>query len=314
MYFSQISKILTSADQHSRHTTYFFEKEDSLHLTASSLHYGDRKTQLSILKQMRENASCGIYLLHELPQTSTKIVVLETKLLTGLPKQVEHTADRHHGPPQHTAGESCESSDSQRFIQSVGEQAETDRQTNRWHKQGARPKGSRDIRLSRVSHIAAIASSTPDSAMTRLVITGILPPPIHLENGFEALINVGEESPNVTKHESCQPGANIATNRRSRSSKQRHTAQSTAEPRTLIGGDSIIRNISSRTRMTCCFPQATISNVNKELRNILMKHKTEIELSSMWERMIFGKISQNSLRRISVNSLKHFKDLKFSRS
>ncbi len=111
--------------------------------------------------------------------------------------------------------------------------------------------------------------------MTRLVITGILPPPIHLENGFEALINVGEESPNVTKHESCQPGANIATNRRSRSSKQWHTAQSTAEPRTLIGGDSIIRNISSRTRMTCCFPQPTISNVNKELRNILMKHKTE---------------------------------------
>ncbi len=35
-----------------------------------------------------------------------------------------------------------------------------------------------------------------------------------------------------------------------------------------------IRNISSRTTTTCCFPQATVSDVNKELRNILMKHKT----------------------------------------
>lgn len=33
----------------------------------------------------------------------------------------EHAADRHHGPP--TAGESCESSESKRFIPSVGEQA-----------------------------------------------------------------------------------------------------------------------------------------------------------------------------------------------
>ncbi len=88
-----------------------------------------------------------------------RIVVLETRLLAGLPKQVEHTADRHHGPPQHTAGESCES---QQLIPSVEEQAETDRQTNRWQKQGARPKGTRDIRLSRVSRIAAVASSTPD--------------------------------------------------------------------------------------------------------------------------------------------------------
>ncbi len=55
-----------------------------------------------------------------------RIVVLETKLLAGLPKQTEHTADRHHGPPQHTAGESCESSESQQFIPSVEEQAETD--------------------------------------------------------------------------------------------------------------------------------------------------------------------------------------------
>ncbi len=64
-----------------------------------------------------------------------RIAVLETKLCTGLPKQEEHTADRHHGPPQHTAGESCESSESQQFILSVEEQAETDRQTNRWHRE-----------------------------------------------------------------------------------------------------------------------------------------------------------------------------------
>ncbi len=110
--------------------------------------------------------------------------------------------------------------------------------------------------------------------MTRLVNTGILQPPIHLENRFEALINVDEESQNVTKLRSNQPAANIATNRCSRSSRQRHSAQSAAEPRTLIVGDSIIRNISSRTTTTCCFPQATVSDVNKELRNIVMKHKT----------------------------------------
>ncbi len=178
-----------------------------------------------------------------------RIAVLETKLLAGLPKQTEHTADGHHGPPQHTAGESCESSESQQFIPSVEEQAETDRRTNRWHKQGARPKGSRDIRLSRVSRIAAAASSTPDTAMTR-------------------------QDQNVTKLGSNQPAANIATNRHSMSSRQRHSAQSAAEPRTLIVGDTIIRNISSRTTTNCCFTQATVSDVNKELRNIVMKHKT----------------------------------------
>uniref|UniRef100_A0A9J8B607 OSK domain-containing protein n=1 Tax=Cyprinus carpio carpio TaxID=630221 RepID=A0A9J8B607_CYPCA len=109
--------------------------------------------------------------------------------------------------------------------------------------------------------------------MTMLVNTGILPPPIHLDNRFEALMNVGEESPNVIKHGSDQPAANIATNRHLRSSRQ-HSAQSAAEPRTLIVGDSIIRNISSRTTTTCCLPQATVSDVNKELQNILMKHKT----------------------------------------
>ncbi len=70
--FSDLSKILTSADQHSAQTTHFLEKEDSLPPTASSLHSGDRKIQLSTFKQTRENASSGIYLLHELPQTSTK--------------------------------------------------------------------------------------------------------------------------------------------------------------------------------------------------------------------------------------------------
>ncbi len=199
-----------------------------------------------------------------------RIVVLETKLLAGLPKLVEHTADCHHGPPQHTTSESCESSESQQFIPSVEEQAETDRQTNRWQKEGARPKGTQDIRLLRESHIAA---STPDMAMARFVNTGILQPHIHLENRLEALMNVGEESPNVTKHGSNQPAANIAKNRGSRSSRQRHSAQSTAEPRTQIVGDSIIRNISSRTTTTCCFPQATVSDVTKEHRNILMKHK-----------------------------------------
>ncbi len=73
----------------------------------------------------------------------------------------------------------------------------------------------------------------------------------------------------MTKLGSNQPSANIATNRHSRSSRQRHSAQ-----RTLIVGDSIIRNVSSRTATTCCFPQATVSDVNKELRSIVMKHKT----------------------------------------
>ncbi|KAL0151420.1 hypothetical protein M9458_053206, partial [Cirrhinus mrigala] len=182
-----------------------------------------------------------------------RIVVLETKLLAGLPKQAELSADRRHGPPQHTAGESRQPIESQQFI-SVEEQAETDRHTNRWHKQGARPKGTQDIRLSRVSRIAAVASSTPDMAMTRLAKTGILPPPIQLENRLEALMNVGEESPNVIEHGSYEPAANIAANRRSMSNRQRHSAQSAAELRTLI--------------------VATVSDVNRELQNILMKHKT----------------------------------------
>ncbi len=52
--FSDLSKILTSADQHSAQTTHFLEKEDSLPPTASSLHSGDRKIQLSTVKQKRK--------------------------------------------------------------------------------------------------------------------------------------------------------------------------------------------------------------------------------------------------------------------
>ncbi len=78
----------------------------------------------------------------------------------------------------------------------------------------------------------------------------------------------------MTKHGSNQPAANIATDRCSSSSRQRHSAKSAAEPRTLIVGDSIISNMSSRTTTTCCFPQSTVSGVNKKLQNILMKHKT----------------------------------------
>ncbi len=40
--FSDLSKIFTSADQHSAQTTHFLEKEDFLTPTASSLHSGDR--------------------------------------------------------------------------------------------------------------------------------------------------------------------------------------------------------------------------------------------------------------------------------
>ena len=79
---------------------------------------------------------------------------------------------------------------------------------------------------------------------------------------------------NVIEHRLNGPVANTDANWRSRSSRQRHSAQSAAEPRTLIVGDSIIRNISNRDTTTCCLPQATTSDINRELQNILMKHKT----------------------------------------
>ncbi len=305
--FSDLSKILTSARSARCSNNTFFGKSclplPAAYIPETGKHsclHSHRREKMPLME-----STCCMNC-HRLLQ---RIVVLETKLLAGLPKQTEHTADSHHGPPQHTAGESCESSESQQFIPSVEEQAETDRRTNRWHKQGARPKGSRDIRLSRVSRIAAAASSTPDMAMARFVNTGILQPPIHLENRFEALMNVGEESPNVTKHGSNQPAANIATNRGSRSSRQRHSAQSAAEPRTLIVGDSIIRNISSRTTTTCCFPQATVSDVNKEHRNILMKHKTanQIIIQRRFSRKQSGKLEQHTTATGNTRARAHLR-------
>jgi len=79
---------------------------------------------------------------------------------------------------------------------------------------------------------------------------------------------------NVIEHRLSQPVANTDANWCSKSSRQRHSAQSTAENSTLRVGESIIRNISSRVTTTCCLPQATTSDVNGELQNILMKHKT----------------------------------------
>ncbi len=107
--------------------TFRDEKEESLPPTASSLHSGEGKTQLSTFKQTREKmplveSTCCM----NCHRPVQRIAVLETKLLAGLPKQAEHTPDRHHGPPQHTAGESRESSESQQFIPSVEEQTETD--------------------------------------------------------------------------------------------------------------------------------------------------------------------------------------------
>ncbi len=67
-----LSKILTSADQHSAQTTIFGKQKYSLPPAASSLHSRDKETQRSTFKQMRENASRGIYLLRDLLQTSTK--------------------------------------------------------------------------------------------------------------------------------------------------------------------------------------------------------------------------------------------------
>ncbi|XP_050977656.1 fish-egg lectin-like [Labeo rohita] len=63
------------------------------------------------LQPLRKSTCCTNC--HRLLQ---RIVVLETKLLAGLPKQADHSADHRHGPPQHTAGESCQPSESQQFI------------------------------------------------------------------------------------------------------------------------------------------------------------------------------------------------------
>ena len=193
-----------------------------------------------------------------------RITVLETKLMVGS-NQTEPTTEFHHGQIQRTAGECHEFNAPQQNIPSAEKQA--DRPTNRWYKEGAKPK-NRGIRLSQ----AKIVSSTPYTA-TRITNTGRLPQPIHLKNRFEVLLN--EECSNLLNvDEHRQPGAHSDTNRRSRSSRQRHSAQSAAEVKTLIVGDSTIRDISSKDTTTCCLPQATTSDVNREIQNILMKHKT----------------------------------------
>ncbi len=48
--------------------------------------------------------------------------------------------------------------------------------------------------------------------------------------------------------------------------------------------------------MTSCFPQATVSDVNKELRNILMKHKTA--------NRIIIRVGKNDIRKEQSELLK----------
>ncbi len=108
--FSDLSKILTSADQDSAQTTHFREKEDSLPSHCKQLTFRRQEnTAADILTETGKKiplveSTCCMNC-HRLLQ---RTMFLETKLLAGLPKQVEHTTDRHHGPPQHTAGESWE--------------------------------------------------------------------------------------------------------------------------------------------------------------------------------------------------------------
>jgi len=66
----------------------------------------------------------------------------------------------------------------------------------------------------------AVASSTLDTALETIANTDLLPPPIHLENRFEVLMN--EESFNEIEHRLNQP---VASNANSRSSKQQHSAK-----------------------------------------------------------------------------------------
>ncbi len=149
-------KILTSADQHSAQTTHFLEKEDSC-LPLPAVYIPETEKYSCLHSNRREKmplveSTCCMNC-HKLLQ---RIAVLETKLLAGLPKQTEHTAD---GTTDPLSIQPVSPVNLNSFIPSVEEQAKTDRRTNRWHKQGARPKGSRDIRLSRVPRIAAVASS-----------------------------------------------------------------------------------------------------------------------------------------------------------
>ncbi len=182
-FLAQTLKLKTFRDwNNTTKKTYFLPP------TSSSLHSGDRKTQLPTFKQRRKKmplveSTCCMNC-HRLLQ---RIAVFETKLLAGFPKQAEHTADGHHEPPQHTAGDSCES---QQFISSVEEQAETD-----WHKQ-AQTETPRHSRHQIVMSISYYCGSilyprySYDNACKHWYSTT----PIHLENRFEALMNVGEES------------------------------------------------------------------------------------------------------------------------
>ncbi len=112
---------------------------------------------------------------------------------------------------------------------------------------------------------------------------------------------MGEEFPNVTKHGSNQPAA-IATNRCSRSSSQRHAAQSEVETRTRIVGDSIVRNISIRTTTTAFLkPLSRIWTRNfcklNEAQDCKSSHHP---CGEEW-------YSERAVRTPSVNSLKHLK-------
>ncbi|XP_062871039.1 ankyrin repeat and SAM domain-containing protein 1A [Trichomycterus rosablanca] len=54
--------------------------------------------------------------------------------------------------------------------------------------------------------------------------------------------------------------------------KQRPSPDAENAPKTLIVGDSAIKNIGSRSMLTCCLPNVTVSELNEELPNILSQH------------------------------------------
>ncbi len=72
-FLSDLSMILTSADQHSAQTTHFLGKRRLFASHCQQLTFWRQKnTAADILTDGKEMASCGIYMLHELPQTTTK--------------------------------------------------------------------------------------------------------------------------------------------------------------------------------------------------------------------------------------------------
>ncbi len=85
--FSDFSKILTTADQHSAQTTHFgtnikLKTFRDWNTTTKKGTFASHCQQLTFRRKentaayfqtdQKEDASCGIYLLHKLPQTSTK--------------------------------------------------------------------------------------------------------------------------------------------------------------------------------------------------------------------------------------------------